>query len=176
MQIVELYVELKIPDVTALTAAGTLRRRLGYEETLAELKRGDYYRISLDVDTQQEALDTVAEMAENTNIFVNPNKHRYTVYAGRHNSVTVPESGQSAVSVLVIDPAGGSGRAIAEALQDRLGYGDVVREVVAGTLWTLVLEAEDEEEARRVAEEIAVTKSRSKGLLMNPHYQDYEMW
>lgn len=176
MQIVELYVELKIPDVTALTAASTLRRRLGYEDSLAELKRGDYYRISLDVNTEQQALDVAEDMAENTNLFVNPNKHGYTLFSGRHNSVTVPDSGQSAVSILVIDPAGGSGRDIAEALQNRLGYGDVVREVVAGTLWTLVVDADDEDRARRIAEEITVTKSRSEGLLMNPHYQDYEMW
>jgi phosphoribosylformylglycinamidine (FGAM) synthase PurS component len=175
MQVVELYVELKIPDVTALTAAGTLRRRLGYDGVLTELNRGDYYRISLDVDTQEEALELATEMAENTNIFVNPNKHRYTVFAGRHNAVTVPEAGETAVNVLVLDPAGGSGSAIADALRDRLGYGETVREVVAGTLWTIVLQADDEE-ARRAAEEITVTKSRTEGLLMNPHYQDCEMW
>ena len=39
MQTIELLVSLKIPDVTALTAGSAIRRRLGYEEALKELKR-----------------------------------------------------------------------------------------------------------------------------------------
>ncbi|MFO7946648.1 MAG: phosphoribosylformylglycinamidine synthase subunit PurS [Armatimonadota bacterium] len=176
MQIVELYVELKIPDVTALSAAGTLRRRLGYDDVLRELKRGDFYRISLDVDSEDEAVDMVQDMAENTNIFVNPNKHSFSVFAGHHNSVAIDDSTDTAVNVLVIDPASGSGEAILNALQGRLGYGDVVKQVVTGTLWTLVLDVEDAADAKEITEEIAVTRSRQNGLLMNPHYQDYEMW
>ncbi len=176
MQIVELYVELKIPDVTALSAAGAFRRRLGYDDVLRELKRGDYYRISLDVDSEDEALDIVRDMAENTNTFVNPNKHSYSIFAGHHNSVALEESSDSAVRVLVIDPVSGSGEGIMDALQGRLGYGDVIKQVVTGTLWTVVLDAEDASEAKEIAEEMAVTRSREKGLLMNPHYQDYEMW
>ena len=43
MQEIELLVTLKIPDVTALTAANTLRRRLGFAERLVGLSRADYY-------------------------------------------------------------------------------------------------------------------------------------
>ena len=46
---VELVVRLKIPDVTALTAANAIRRRLGYADRLLELQRADYYRLELDV-------------------------------------------------------------------------------------------------------------------------------
>ena len=45
----ELAVSLKIPDVTALTAANAIRRRLGYADELVRLERADYYRLDLNV-------------------------------------------------------------------------------------------------------------------------------
>ena len=54
MQTLELLVSLKIPDVTALTAASSIRRRLGYNEVLNELRRSDYY--SLDLNTTDRYL------------------------------------------------------------------------------------------------------------------------
>ncbi len=176
MQIVELTVDLKIPDVTALTAAGALRRRLGYGDVLVELRRADYYRLSLLTDSEQEALQIARDLAENTNLFVNPNKHRYQVATGVHNCTVKVDDGAYAVNVLVTDPESGSGDGILGALQGRLGYGDNVADVIAGNLWTLVLRADSKELAEAVAEEIAVTRSRGEGLLLNPHYQEYEMW
>ncbi len=176
MQTVELTVELKIPDVTALTAASALRRRLGYEAVLVELRRSDYYRLSLATDSEQEALQIAEDLAENTNLFVNPNKHRYEVAAGVHNAAAATADGACAVNVLVTDPQSGSGDAILGALQGRLGYRDQVSEVVAGNLWTVVLKADSREQAEAIAKEIAVTESRGEGLLLNPHYQEYEMW
>jgi len=176
MQTVELTVELKIPDVTALTAASALRRLLGYEDVLVELRRADYYRLSLATDSEQEALQLAEDLAENTNLFVNPNKHRYEVAAGVHNAAAPGADGTCAVNVLVTDPDSGSGEAVLSALQGRLGYRDQVSAVVAGKLWTLVLKADSEEQAEAIAKEIAVTESRGEGLLLNPHYQEYEMW
>lgn len=176
MQTVELTVELKIPDVTALTAASALRRRLGYGDVLMELHRADYYRLSLAADSEQQALELAEELAENTNLFVNPNKHRYQVAAGVHNAATVAGDGVWTVKVLVSAPESGAGEAILSALQGRLGYRDQVSAVVAGDLWTLVLQADSKEQAEAIAQEIAVTESRGEGLLLNPHYQEYEMW
>jgi len=63
-----------------------------------------------------------------------------------------------------------------QALQGRLGYGERVQGLTKGQLWTLVLETSHADEARRVAQEIAETKSLERGLLVNPHFQDYEIW
>ena len=62
------------------------------------------------------------------------------------------------------------------ALQGRLGYGDRVQSLLTGTLWTMALVADDAQQARQMAEEIAVTTAQSEGLLVNPHYQEYEVW
>jgi len=50
-----------------------------------------------------------------------------------------------------------------------------VEDVVAGEVWRIALGAQDEEDALRKIEGILVTKSRREGLLLNPHYQRYEV-
>lgn len=176
MQTVELTVELKIPDVTALTASNALRRRLGYQDTLIRLGRADYYRLELDVDDERTALELATRLAEQTNLFVNPNKHRYSVSAGSSRPSEASEDGLWTVNILVTDPDSGAGGGILSALRGRLGYGNEVVDVVAGNLWVLALKADSREEAEQIAEKLAVTVSRDQGLLLNPHFQQYQMW
>lgn len=173
---VELLVTLKIPDVTALTAANTIRRRLGYGERLVNLRRADYYRLDLDLEDPQAALAMVREMAERTNLFVNPNKHSFTVRTRQERGQPVAGNGAWTVNVLVTDPADTSPAGILAALQAIPAYGDTVLKVQRGVLWTMKLMAESEQQAVQMAEDITVTRSQSRGLLMNPHFQTYEMW
>lgn len=172
MQTVGLLVRLKIPDVTALTAANALRRSMGYKQ-LRELKRADYYRLELAVDTEEEALALARELAEKTNLFVNPNKHVYEVWTTREEEP--PAEGQVA-HVLVTDPHDGSAEGMLVALQGRLGYGDKVQGLTKGLLWTMVLDTDDPAEAKRLAAEMAETKSLDMGLLVNPHFQEFDVW
>lgn len=172
----ELTVGLKIPDVTALTAANAIRRRLGYADTLDALDRSDYYRLELDVANRDEAERLVRELAEETNLFVNPNKHVYEVRFPEDRDGSGDEDGTYAVSVLVTSPDDSTGEGILSALQGRLGYGDRVRSVETGVLWVMHLRADGADEALAMAEDITVTRSQSKGLLMNPHFQEHEVW
>lgn len=174
MEQVELLVRLKIPDVTALTASGALRRRMGYGETLKSLKRADYYRFDVEAPDAASALALVSEIAEKTNLFVNPNKHVFEVRSGGHEASA--GSGAQVAQVLVTDPGDGSAQGALEALAGRLGYGESVRGLLRGVLWTLELDAPDADIARRMAQEIAVTRRREQGLLMNPHFQECEVW
>lgn len=175
MQPVELLVKLKIPDVTALTAANALRRRMGYENVLASLKRADYYRLEAAEADLPAAMALAAELAEQTNLFVNPNKHVYEARPGTREPAEARE-GRWVTQVLVTDPDDGAAHGMLAALQGRLGYGDRVNGLLRGVLWTLELSCESADEARRLAGEIAVTRTRSRGLLMNPHYQECEVW
>jgi len=172
---VELVVSLKIPDVTALTAGNAIRRRLGDEDVLSSLTRADYYRIDLDVDDREAAEALVSEMAEETNLFVNPNKHVYELRNPESRGEAANDDGEWLVNVLVTSPDDSSGEGIASALNGRLGYGDVSA-VETGVLWTMQIVADNEEAAREVAESITVTRSQSQGILMNPHFQEYELW
>ncbi|MGD9496824.1 MAG: hypothetical protein AB7Y46_11030 [Armatimonadota bacterium] len=171
----ELVVALKIPDVTALTAANAIRRRLGYEHTLKVLKRADYYRLELDLPDRAAAERLVREIAENTNLFVNPNKHVYKVRFPEDRGAARTGDGEYVVSVLVTNPDDSSGAQIAASLQSHHGYPQV-QGVETGVLWTLHLLADSQEQALAMAEDITVTRSQSKGILMNPHFQEYTLW
>lgn len=175
MESVELLVRLKIPDVTALTAAGALRRRMGYAEVLKSLKRADYFRLQLNVADSAAAIELATELAEKTNVFVNPNKHVYEVRAGSHQAVAESD-GRHVVHVLVTDPTDGSAEGALSALQGRLGYGERVTGLVKGVLWSLELACESRARAEELAREIAVTTARDQGLLLNPHFQECEIW
>jgi phosphoribosylformylglycinamidine (FGAM) synthase PurS component len=172
MKSVALLVRLKIPDVTALTAANALRRSMGYQQ-LQELRRADYYRLDLNVDTAEAAEALARELAEKTNVFVNPNKHVYEVQTDHEDAATA--EGQVA-HVLVTDPHDGSAEGMLAALQGRLGYGGRVAGLTKGLLWTMRLDVGEAAEARRLAAEMAETTSLEKGLLVNPHFQEFEVW
>ncbi|MEA3400543.1 MAG: hypothetical protein U9R79_04790 [Armatimonadota bacterium] len=173
---VELTVGLKIPDLTALTAANAIRRRLGYADALQALHRSDYYRLDLDVGDRDAAEALARELAEETNLFVNPNKHTYQVRFPEDHAADARQDGEYTVNVLVSNPDDSAGEGILSALRGRLGYGDRVRGVDTGVLWTMQLAADSPGQAREIAEDIAVTRSQSEGILINPHFQDYEMW
>ncbi|MBM3498153.1 MAG: phosphoribosylformylglycinamidine synthase subunit PurS [Armatimonadetes bacterium] len=168
---VELLVRLKIPDVTALTAANSLRRRMGYADSLERLRRADYYRLGLNAGTSEEALALARELAENTNLFVNPNKHAYQV---RLPDAAAPASAGPVheVEVLITDPNDGSAQGALAALRGRLGFGNQVASLTKGVLWLMDLRAADHGAAKQLAEQIAVTRRIDEGLLMNPHFQE----
>jgi phosphoribosylformylglycinamidine (FGAM) synthase PurS component len=169
---IELLVRLKIPDVTALTAANSLRRRMGYEGGLVELRRADYYRLGLNVSSADEARALATELAEQTNLFVNPNKHVYELREPGASTAEPSGNGMHDVEVLVTDPSDGSAEGALTALQGRLGYGEQVASLVKGLLWVLRLKADDRETAKALAEEIALTRRIDQGLLVNPHFQE----
>ncbi len=175
MQMIELLVKLKIPDVTALTAAAALRRRMGYGEVLKELTRADYYALHLQTDSQQSALALAEELAESTNLFVNPNKHTYELRGPGEKVKPTSEDGVWPVEVLVTDAEGTEATEIQQALKERLGYAEQVAGVEQGTLWIMKVAAADLATARQIAEEMAVTKARDEGLLVNPHFQAWEI-
>ncbi len=166
---IELVVSLKIPDVVAVTARQTLRRRLGHDE-LVDLTRADWWRLSLNVADEAAALALGRELAEATNLFVNPNKHRYEV--GLTTPLPEPRDGVTAVAVLTGFRDDATASLAAQALHGRLGYGDRVAAVELGTLWVFQLAVDDTERARELAEAMTVTRSRTAGLLVNPH----SMW
>jgi|YNPNPStandDraft_1061719.scaffolds.fasta_scaffold23841_2 phosphoribosylformylglycinamidine (FGAM) synthase PurS component len=177
---IELTVKLKIPDVTAITARNTLQRRLGYAHVLRDLQREDYWALTVQAEDEAQAWELGTELAERTNVFVNPNKHTYRLNVrplqpGGDLEGGVPPSltPQEPLSVRVLTGFLGDASAslTQEALQGRLGYGQVIQAVERGTLWTLILNTADPVQARQWAEEMVVTRGVRQGLLVNPHSQ-----
>jgi hypothetical protein len=76
------------------------------------------------------------------------------------------------VRYLVTDLGDDWGEGMVATLRVRGGEAERLRGLRRGVLWTMELNADSPEEARRLAEEIAVTRRIDQGLLLNPHYQE----
>ena len=153
---------LKVMDPSALTARETLQRALGYGRRVREVARSEVlvFRWSENAD----APAVLRKLAENTNLLQNPNKHRYEIATGDE-----PLDPRGNVWILVSTPGAGAGMEATLARHHLVG--GAIPQVRRGELWELDLD-EEGEELKNLAEEIAITRERKKGLLANRHVQD----
>ena len=181
--VIELLVRLKTLDTTALTAKDTLQRDMGYGSTLGSISREDYWAVTVEEAAEAGAGRLAEELAGGTKIFVNPNKHVYRAAvrkegdgpaAGFSPGGEAP-AGVHHVCVLVQYREDEKAMLVRETLRKTLGYGEKVRDVSRGTLWTMGIREGSRDGALAMAEEIALTRGIGQGLLVNPHSQTYEV-
>jgi phosphoribosylformylglycinamidine (FGAM) synthase PurS component len=153
---------LKVMDATALTARETMQRSLGYGRRVRNVARSEV--LAFRWEENVDAPGMLGKLAENTNLLQNPNKHRYEIATGAE-----PLSPRGNVWVLVSTPGAGSG--MESTLARHHLVGGEIPQVRRGELWELDLDAENTELVN-LAEEIAITRERKKGLLANPHVED----
>ncbi len=153
---------LKVMDPTALTARETLQRALGYGRRVRDVARSEVLAFRWNENADAPAL--LLKLAENTNLLQNPNKHRYEIAIGDE-----PLAPRGNVWVLVSTPGAGSGMEATLARHHLVG--GVIPQVRRGELWELDLDAADAD-LTNLAEEIAITRERKKGLFANPHVED----
>lgn len=165
---VELFVKLKTPDLVALTAKHTLIKEMGYEDILENLTRQDYYRFNMNLG-RERAEEMVKEIALNSKIFVNPNKHTYKIGKWEMGNGKCEE-----IRVLTFYRQDSQASLMKEILQNTYGYKEVL-DLQRGNLWNLTIREKDRERASQIAKEIVLTTSSKKGLLINPHCQDYRI-
>jgi phosphoribosylformylglycinamidine (FGAM) synthase PurS component len=151
---IKLYVKLKIPDTTAITAFHTLER-MGYKQ-LKNLEREDYYEFIVLKDVDKFMEDIV-----NVDILVNANKHDSNI-----TKEGEPIDHEDSVNVLVKD-SGNNSAGLMSTLMGRMGFSDIA-EISKGVLWKMNIDA-DSDEAKKIAEKI------TKELLYNENYQEFEI-
>jgi len=153
---------LKVADATALTARETLQRSMGYGRTVQDVARSEIWAFRW--RDRSRPAEVLERLALETNLFHNPNKHRYEIAVGAEHLHP-----RGNVWVLVSVP--GAGSQMGELLaRRRLVDGEIPR-VRRAELWELTLDG-DKAARSRLAREIAVTESHRKGLLSNPHLED----
>jgi phosphoribosylformylglycinamidine (FGAM) synthase PurS component len=153
---INLRVWLKIPDAEAATVKNTLRRRMGYQEVLAELGKERLWSIEVD-DSVQDPMGLAGRLARD---LVNENKESYRA------SVDSIEFEEGYVPVKVgLHIEDGEAISALNRLRNRLGF-DMVRGVERSVVWKLALKSQNPE---KTAEEIA------ERLLINPHKDFYEI-
>ena len=161
----ELFVTLRVVDRIALTARRTLTDRLGYGDILADLKRQDYYRVAV-AGEEAAALAYLSEIAAGTTVFANPNKETFIV-----QTVERPLSKDDSYVALVYPREGLFDESLCRHLAIELGY-DAVVAAGRGVAWTIKLAPGADP---KYVEEILVARERSRGLLANPHAENYEI-
>ena len=192
-----LDVILKGTDLFASTATLTLRDKMGLGERLAGLGRLDRYRFIVEAQGDPDAtVGALAKIFDRRSTFYNRNKHEFALVARWNGNGC--SSGTD-----IIEMRSRWGRSLGKAAEGtvlvaelavhddddrgkRLGGGVAAELTRSGsaparvechetsTVWWLALAAPDESQARRLAESIAITRSRDEGLLANPAYQRVE--
>ena len=157
---IELCVQLKTYDLSALTAKQTLWE-MGYKE-LGDIFRKDCYIFNLSTETRKEAESIVKNLAEKTPLLVNPNKHRYYI----RRQKTEDKRQKEKVEVLVWYREDVRKKILLDSLKS---FGYNLEDVLCGVLWQITVTADKEGS-------IALVQKMTKELLMNPHSQDYKMF
>ena len=143
---IKLFVGLKIPDTTAITAFNTLRK-MGIN--VEKLEREDYYEF----EWLNNAEDFIRRIQE-VDILVNANKNYSKAF-----EYDKMQKDDDSVWVVVKDKEKDTN--LLNTLRERLGFHDIA-EMHKGVLWKI--------KASRIAADMAVRE-----LLFNPHYQEYEI-
>lgn len=157
---------LKVADATALTAKETLQRALGYGRRLQEVHRSELWTFRW--EAVDDPLAPVERLVRETNLLLNPNKHHFELATGQTG---LRPRGNA--WVLVFTP--GEGRSLETVLgRHRLVTGRMP-EIRRARLWELEFAA-DPAELATLAGEVGVARSRTRGLLSNPHVEDAVVW
>jgi len=149
MAFIDMIVSLKVPDTTAITALQTLQK-IGFSK-INDVKRADYYKFLVEGDEEK-----FKSQICRVDILVNANKHSCSFSISKDNMVKV-----------LVKNINGEESGILSTLKNRLGFKNI-KKIEKSILWSLSIDA-DENEARKIAEKAA------KELLVNEHYQEYEI-
>lgn len=190
---VELRVRLKVADLVAQTAWMTLTEKLDFSGRLRGLARYSYWAMDAAGDSAERIIDEIDRAVRLDSAFTNQNKHCYSLRAlggpagnGLERGDLHPErdfpamdrgrdprTSVFACDLLIREKDGAREEGFVSRLNGRLD-GVEVSAMKAGEVWRILCGAPDGESSKRLAEEMAVTRSRREGLLLNPHYQRYE--
>lgn len=183
-----LWVRLKVVDLVVQTAWMTLTEKLDLGGRLVGLARYSFWQMELEGPGKERTLAEVDRVVRMDSAFTNQNKHVYLLEVDGGSSAgglalgkdypVMEEKGDArwthAVDCLVRELSTAREEGYRDRLNTRL-EGVKATGVVAGEVWRMLVRAGSEREAIEMVEGIAVTRSRRQGLLLNPHYQRFEI-
>ena len=188
-----LSVELKATGNEARSALEAVQEKMGLRDLVRDLAREELWEIEVQARTVAAARESIEQLVRTTNLFANPNKHKYTLAAaggaeaghdggepgsdgsGRRSDGAASGAAGLAddeVAVLVTDREGAPEKSVLSAIH-RIGVDDVVR-IRKWTRWRIRLAeppTRDDPEVLALIRRIGVATGRRDGLLSNPHSQ-----
>jgi hypothetical protein len=185
---VQLWVRLKVIDLVTQTAQITLAEKLDFADRLRGITHYWYWGMEAEGVDAKRILEEIDRVIRLDGAFTNQNKHRYWLAVGSE-----PASGDLALENDFAVEGGAAARGglfafdclVREKRPDReAGFaarlnarlkGVAVAGMKYGEVWRLIVDAPSQEEALGDVERMLVSRSRREGLLLNPHYQQYEI-
>ena len=169
-----LSVVLKAVGNEARSALEALQEKMNLREQVRDLAREDLWEIEVESGSPADAKVTIERLVQTTNLFANPNKHRYTLSVPDGSTATswAEELADDEVAILVTDREGAEGESVLSAIR-RIGADDVVS-IRKWTRWRIRLSGAltaGDPEALALIRRIGVATGRRDGLLSNPHSQ-----
>lgn len=148
---IEMVVNLKVPDTTAITALQTLQR-IGFNK-IKDVKRSLYYKFLVEGDAED-----FKNKISKVDILVNANKHFFQ-FSIEKNVIQ-----GTCIFFVMVKNINDDGSGLLSTLKNRLGF-DNISKVESAVIYGLQINAE-QKEAKKIAEKAA------KDLLVNEHYQE----
>ncbi|MGC9325997.1 MAG: hypothetical protein ACP5I1_00035 [Candidatus Hinthialibacter sp.] len=178
MSVIHIYINLKIPDNIERSAYYACRSRLGFH-AMESLRRTEFWEIDFPGLEPKQARQRVERIVGKTSLFANPNKHRWRIEAAKQ---AVSEEGDLqtppgvSAYILVCDREDGKAESTLDAVRRKLSENEQPSSLLRGMLWEVTFPELTPEEIRSESERLAVSVTRSQGLLANPHYQTYRIF
>ncbi len=201
---VQLWVRLKVIDLVTQTARITLTEKLDFADTLRGMTHYWYWGMDAEAADARSALEGIDRVIRLDSAFTNQNKHLYRLSAGAltcgdlalekdfalgsdipaRNPVAKPPMDSSAgmsepgglysIDCLVRERRPDREKGFEARINARL-KGVAVSAMKCGEVWRIIVSAPGESAARVIVEKMLVSRSRREGLLLNPHYQTWEI-
>jgi hypothetical protein len=192
---VELWVRLKVIDLVTQTAWITFTEKLDFADRLRGMVHYSYWGMQTEGADLGAMLGEIDRVIRADSAFTNQNKHLYRLRAatgslsigdlslekdfpvsgGAPSGGTLPKGTRLfAFDCLVREKRPDREIGYAERLGSRL-RGVTVSSMKFGEVWRLIVGAPSREAALADVERMLVSRSRREGLLLNPHYQQYEI-
>lgn len=195
----KLWVKLKVTDLVVETAWLTLTEKLEFGDILYGLAKYSCWFMTCEGSDSESIINALDRVISLDSAFTNQNKHKYSLIVEGENRSS-GEDGKEGVlrrgdlqpekdflfrvevgsaelyvcDFLVSELESDKDKSYADRLNGRLD-GVFVSEMRAGLVWRMIVRADSKDDAAEKVQKMAVTRSRREGLLLNPHYQEFEI-
>lgn len=164
-------VSWKAINPEAVTALITLRDTMGMPVT--DITVGTLYTADV-ADTVDDGVGYFRRMLEGTGILFNPNRDRNQIISTFSELNRQPANPGSLVRWVMVWEGDGEQGELLGKLRERYGFAELER-ISMAKLWRLEIKAASEQEADELCHAVVETMSRTQGLLVNPHSQNWKM-
>jgi hypothetical protein len=164
-------VSWKAINPEAVTALITLRDTMGMPAS--DISVGTLYTAEI-ADSVVDQVDFFRWMLEGTGILFNPNRDRHQIISTFDEFNRQAATPGSLVRWVMVWEGDGEQKELLGKLRERYGFAELER-ISLAKLWRLEIRAASALEADELCRAMVETKSRTQGLLVNPHSQNWKM-